>query len=80
MPHGRPRSNRGAVTRRAPNSVHEQNLNRRMTLAGPGTFAMLVHEGGSAEDCRFAPIAPVVLDLPPDLPVFARADELGTGR
>ncbi len=30
------------------------------TLSGPGTFAMLVHEDGSAEDCVFAPITPVV--------------------
>ncbi|UHC15582.1 ureidoglycolate lyase [Methylobacterium currus] len=30
------------------------------TLSGPGTFAMLVHEDGSAEDCVFAPIASVV--------------------
>lgn len=29
------------------------------TLSAPGTFAMLVHEDGSAEDCVFAPIAPV---------------------
>ncbi|SFU84429.1 ureidoglycolate lyase [Methylobacterium sp. 174MFSha1.1] len=29
------------------------------TLSGPGTFAMLVHEDGSAEDCVFAPIDPV---------------------
>lgn len=35
-----------------------------MTLAAPGTFAMLVHEDGGTEDCHVAPIAPVVLDLP----------------
>ncbi|MCF4128504.1 ureidoglycolate lyase [Methylobacterium sp. SyP6R] len=29
------------------------------TLSAPGTFAMLVHEDGSAEDCVFASIAPV---------------------
>ena len=29
------------------------------TLAVPGTFAMLVHEDGTAEDCVFAPIDPV---------------------
>ena len=34
-----------------------------MTLSAPGTFAMLDHEDGSAEDCHFAPIAPVVLDV-----------------
>ena len=32
-----------------------------MTLAAPGTFAMLVHEDGTAEDCVFAEIAPVML-------------------
>ncbi|MET7245536.1 ureidoglycolate lyase [Methylobacterium sp. EM32] len=31
------------------------------TLSAPGTFAMLVHEDGSAEDCVFAPIDPVEL-------------------
>ncbi len=35
-----------------------------MTLSAPGTFAMLDHEDGSAEDCRFASIAPLMLDLP----------------
>jgi ureidoglycolate lyase len=30
-----------------------------MTLETPGTFAMLVHEDGSADDCIFAFIAPV---------------------
>ncbi|AWN45371.1 ureidoglycolate hydrolase [Methylobacterium terrae] len=29
------------------------------TMAAPGTFAMLVHEDGSPEDCVFAPISPV---------------------
>lgn len=29
------------------------------TLSAPGTFAMLVHEDGSAEDCVLAPIDPV---------------------
>lgn len=32
-----------------------------MTLAAPGTFAMLVYEDGSPADCVFAAIAPVVL-------------------
>lgn len=32
-----------------------------MTLAGPGTFAMLVHEDGTEADCVFAPITPLVL-------------------
>lgn len=35
-----------------------------MTLSAPGTFAMLVHEDGTAEDCVFAPIAPLTLDPP----------------
>ncbi|KTS25098.1 hypothetical protein NS228_13030 [Methylobacterium indicum] len=34
------------------------------TLAAPGTFAMLVHEDGGPEDCVFAPIEPVSVDLP----------------
>ena len=32
-----------------------------MTLSAPGTFAMLVHEDGTPEDCTFAAIAPVTL-------------------
>lgn len=32
-----------------------------MTTSAPGTFAMLVHEDGTAEDCVFAPIAPVTV-------------------
>lgn len=34
------------------------------TLSAPGTFAMLVHEDGGPEDCVFAPIEPVSVDLP----------------
>ncbi|AWN50568.1 ureidoglycolate lyase [Methylobacterium sp. 17Sr1-1] len=33
------------------------------TLSAPGTFAMLVHEDGSAEDCVVAPIDPVVPEV-----------------
>jgi ureidoglycolate lyase len=29
-----------------------------IALSRPGTFALLVHEDGSADDCRFCPIAP----------------------
>jgi ureidoglycolate lyase len=32
-----------------------------MTVSAPGTFAMLVHEDGTPEDCVFAAIAPVTL-------------------
>ena len=32
-----------------------------MTVLAPGTFAMLVHEDGTPEDCVFAAIAPVTL-------------------
>lgn len=34
-----------------------------MTVAESGTFAMLVHEDGTAEDCVFAEIAPVMLRM-----------------
>ncbi|MDP4002634.1 ureidoglycolate lyase [Methylobacterium sp. NEAU K] len=37
-----------------------------MTLCAPGTFAMLVHEDGTAADCDFASIAPVSLDMEHD--------------
>lgn len=33
-----------------------------MTLAAPGTFAMLVHEDGTDADCTFAAIAPVLVE------------------
>lgn len=31
------------------------------TIGKPGTFAMLVHEDGSAEDCHFVDIEPIVV-------------------
>ncbi|RZK83572.1 MAG: ureidoglycolate hydrolase, partial [Methylobacterium sp.] len=34
-----------------------------MTLDAPGTFAMLVHEDGSADDCHVVAITPVALTL-----------------
>ncbi|MCJ2096204.1 ureidoglycolate lyase [Methylobacterium sp. J-072] len=35
-----------------------------MTLQAPGTFAMLVHEDGTAADCVFASIEPLTVALP----------------
>jgi ureidoglycolate lyase len=32
------------------------------TIGKPGTFAMLVHEDGTAEDCQFVDIEPVVIE------------------
>jgi ureidoglycolate hydrolase len=32
------------------------------TIGEPGTFAMLVHEDGSAEDCHFVDVEPIVVE------------------
>jgi ureidoglycolate lyase len=31
------------------------------TIGAAGTFAMLVHEDGSADDCHFIDVAPIVI-------------------
>jgi ureidoglycolate lyase len=31
------------------------------TIGGPGTFAVLVHEDGTADDCRFVDVEPIVV-------------------